>query len=61
MENLLSTKFIFSVLAVALAFVLTILGKLTPEFVTFVGVIGGTFVAGNVISGISYDKSVTTK
>ncbi len=42
-------KFVYAVLAVALSFALVILGKLTADsWTTFVSIIGGIYVIGNV-------------
>jgi hypothetical protein len=42
-------KFVYAVLAVALSFALVILGKLSADsWTTFVSIIGGIYVAGNV-------------
>lgn len=42
-------KFIYAVLAVALSFVLVIMGKLSADsWTTFVSIIGGIYVVGNV-------------
>ena len=51
---LLSRKFVFSMLVVIFGFVLVLTGKTTADnFFQFVEIIGGTYIAGNVIEGIS--------
>lgn len=51
MEKLLSRKFLFSVLVTVMAFTLTLMGNLkAAEFLTFVGVVGATYIIGNVSS-----------
>jgi hypothetical protein len=51
MENLLSTKFIYAMFGVALAFVLVLMGNLTGEqFTNFVEILGASYILGNVIS-----------
>jgi hypothetical protein len=50
-QNLTSTKFIFSTIALALTFILVVLGKLAAgEFINFVNILGGTYILGNVAS-----------
>ena len=51
---LLSRKFVFLMLVVIFGFVLVLTGKTTADnFFQFVEIIGGTYIAGNVIEGIS--------
>lgn len=60
-DKLGGSKFIFAILALILAFVLTINKLLTgQEFVTFAIGIGGTFVLGNVLNQFSYDNANKT-
>ena len=49
MNNLLSTKFLFCMLSIVMAFVLVIVEKIgAPEFLTFVNIMGATYIIGNV-------------
>lgn len=50
-ENLTSTKFIYAVMASLMGFILVLFNKVDAQaFLTFVNVIGATFIAGNVIA-----------
>ena len=55
-ENLGGRKFLFALLAVVLASAFVLTGKLTADsWTTFVSVIGGIYVIGNVAT-TKYDK-----
>jgi hypothetical protein len=50
-NDLLSRKFLFAVLATVLGFVLVLTDKVSAQdFLAFVGVIGAQYVLGNVVS-----------
>jgi len=50
-DNLTSTKFIFAMFALFLAFVLVCFQYVTGEqFLTFVNVLGGSYILGNVVA-----------
>lgn len=54
LKSLLSRKFIFAMAAMACGFYLTAVGKVDPkDFFTFISVIGGIYVAGNVTGKVS--------
>lgn len=47
-------KFLFAMLAITFGFVLVLTGNTTADnFFRFVEIVGGTYIAGNVVSGIS--------
>jgi hypothetical protein len=49
-DNLGGRKFIFAILAVVLGFVLVLADRIVAsDFLTFVGVVGATYVLGNVL------------
>lgn len=51
MDNLKSTKFIFCMVSVIMSFILVIVEKIgATEFLTFVNIMGGTYIVGNVAS-----------
>lgn len=55
-DKLGGTKFLFAMLAIIGGFTLTVIGKMESDaFVNLVGMVGGTFVLGNVVNQISYD------
>lgn len=50
-NDLLSRKFLFAILATVLAFVLVLTDKVAAQdFLAFVGVIGAQYILGNVVS-----------
>ena len=57
-NDLLSRKFLFAILATALAFVLVLTDKVVAQdFLAFVGVIGAQYVLGNVVSKFAHPDS----
>ena len=53
MENLTSTKFIFCMVSIIMAFALVWVEKIAAsEFLTFVNIMGATYIIGNVASKI---------
>lgn len=56
-DNAGGVKFLYSVLALCLLFVLSLQGIISgQDFVTAVSIIGGTLVIGNVASQVSNDN-----
>ena len=54
MEILLSKKFIFALVAIAMGFVLVLLDKTTSDFFfKFAEIVGGTYVVGNISDKIN--------
>lgn len=50
-ENLLSRKFLFSILITIMGFVLVLVGRVAAErFLNFVAIVGATYIVGNVSS-----------
>lgn len=62
MKELLSRKFLFSILAILLAFVLVLQGMVKSEdFLSFVQVIGATYIVGNVASKFAGNTDTSEK
>lgn len=57
-ENITSTKFIFCVLSLALAYPLIFIGKITADqFLGFVEWVGSSYILGNVAAKYINSKS----
>jgi xanthosine utilization system XapX-like protein len=57
MNELLSRKFIFAIIALIMGFVLVLMKLLPAEgFIAFVGIVGSTYVIGNVASKYANTK-----
>jgi len=53
MENLKSTKFIYCVMVIVMAFVLTVMRMIESQaFLSFAEIIGGSYIIGNVASKV---------
>jgi hypothetical protein len=54
LESLLSRKFLFGLLLIIMGFVLVEQGKVDVKyFFTFAEIVGGTYVLGNVATGVT--------